>query len=80
MLVLAPVIKALCFLIWFFADGNFYLYALGFTLWSISESFISGTTQAFLYDTLTYVNKKSSLRKYSGAVNFIFMLLWEYPS
>lgn len=30
MLVIAPLIKSLCFITWFFADGNFYLYGLGF--------------------------------------------------
>jgi MFS family permease len=63
MLVIAPIIKSLCFVTWFLADGNFYLYGLGFLLWSISGSMISGTTEALLYDELVIHNKKSEYEK-----------------
>src|SRR3989304_2846791 len=57
MLTYAPLIKAICFVIWFFAGSNFYLYMLGFTIWSIASSFVSGTTEAILYDTLNHYGK-----------------------
>ena len=54
MLTIAPLIKALCFTVWFFANGNFYLYALGFTFWALGSSLVSGTTEAMLYDSVVY--------------------------
>ena len=70
MLFLAPLIKAACFIIWFFADGNFFLYALGFTFWALSESFITGTSQALLYDTLSFAGKKDEYEKILGRSRF----------
>ena len=32
LLVIAPLIKSICFVVWFFANGNFYLYARVFIL------------------------------------------------
>lgn len=66
MLVLAPIFKSGCFLVWFFANGDFYLYALGFTFWAASESFISGTTQALLYDHLKYYKQTKEYEKILG--------------
>jgi MFS family permease len=70
MLTLAPIFKSGCFLIWFFAGGNFYLYALGFTFWAASESFVSGTTQALLYDHLKYFNKIEDYERIAGKKSF----------
>jgi len=50
MLIIAPWIKALCFVCFFFAAGDFYMFALGLLLWSISGTMLSGTTEAYLYD------------------------------
>jgi len=66
MLIIAPLIKSICFVIWYFANGNFYLYALGFVFWSTGSSFVSGTTEALLYDTLTYAGKKDDYEKVLG--------------
>jgi MFS family permease len=70
MLVLAPIFKSGCFLIWFFANGDFYLYALGFTFWAASESLVSGTTQALLYDHLKYFNRSKEYEKILGKKAF----------
>lgn len=70
MLTLAPLLKSGCFLIWFFADGNFYLYGLGFMFWGLSESFISGTTQSLLYDHLKYSEKIDDYEKVLGEKTF----------
>lgn len=72
LLVIAPVIKSLCFVIWFLANGNFYLYALGFLFWSIGSSLVSGTTEALLYDELTVFDKKDEYEKVLGKKNFYF--------
>lgn len=66
MLVLAPFMKSACFLVWFFAKGDFYIYALGFTFWAVSESFISGTTQALLFDHLKYYKKTKEYERVLG--------------
>lgn len=72
MLVIAPLIKSLCFITWFLANGNFYLYALGFLFWSIGSSFVSGTTEALLYDELTVFDKQNEYEKVLGKKNFYF--------
>ncbi len=70
MLVLAPVIKSACFVTWFFARGNFYLYGLGFMFWGLSESFVSGTTQALLYDQLKHSGKSGDYERALGKKTF----------
>ncbi|MDD5055276.1 MAG: MFS transporter [Candidatus Peribacteraceae bacterium] len=52
MLTLAPVLKSFCFLCWYIASGNFWLYALGFVFWALGSTFVSGTTESLLFDTL----------------------------
>jgi len=74
MLLIAPFIKALCFLTWFLANGNFYLYALGFFFWGMAGSFVSGTGEAFLYDNLTFFKKKEEYEKVLGRKKFYFHL------
>lgn len=66
MLIIAPISKSVCFIIWFSANGNFYLYALGFAFWALGSSFVSGTTEAFLYDTSVYSDKKDEYAKVLG--------------
>lgn len=70
MLVLAPLIKSGCFVIWFFARGNFFLYGLGFMLWGLSEAFVSGTTQALLYDQLKHAGKSDDYERVLGRKTF----------
>lgn len=72
LLVIAPIIKSLCFVIWFFANGNFYLYALGFLFWSLGSSLVSGTTEALLYDELVAFNKKEDYEKILSLKKFYF--------
>lgn len=72
MLTIAPIIKSACFIIWFFANGNFYLYALGFVFWALGGSFLSGTTEAILYDTSVYAGKKDEYEKVLGRKKFYF--------
>lgn len=72
MLTIAPLIKALCFITWFFASGNFYLYALGFAFWALGSSLVSGTTEAILYDSVVYADKKEEFEKVLGRKKFYF--------
>lgn len=70
LLVIAPIIKSLCFVVWFFADGNIYLYGLGFLFWSIGSTFVSGTSEALLYDHMVHYKKKDEYEKILGKKKF----------
>lgn len=72
MLVVAPLLKSLCFITWFLAEGNFYLYGLGFLFWALGSSFVSGTTEALLYDELVAFKKKDEYSKVLGQKKFYF--------
>lgn len=74
MLALAPLIKALCFLTWFLAGGNFYLFALGFLLWSMGSTLTSGTSEALLYDTLVHYGKSAHYERALGRRRFYFYI------
>jgi MFS family permease len=52
LLVAAPLAKALTFVCWALADGNFWLYGLGFLFWSVGQSLFSGSKEALLYERL----------------------------
>jgi MFS family permease len=52
LLVAAPLVKALTFVTWALADGNFWLYGLGFLFWSAGQALFSGTKEALLYERL----------------------------
>ncbi len=72
MMALAPLIKALCFVAWFFAHGNFYLYLLGFGLWALGSSFVSGTTESLLYDGMVHFDRTDDYEKAIGRKGFLF--------
>lgn len=74
LLAIAPIIKSFCFLTWFFADGNFYLYALGFLFWSIGSTMKSGTSEAFLYDSLVQYDKEKDYEKVVGRKRISFTI------
>lgn len=50
LLVAAPLIKAVTFVIWAIGGGDFWLIALGFLIWSFSGSLISGSKEALLFE------------------------------
>jgi len=70
MLVLAPLIKSLCFVTWVFADGHFWVYVLGFVFWSLGSSFVSGTSEALLYDTLVHHGQTDDYERVLGRNHF----------
>ena len=74
LLVLAPLIKSLCFVTWFFAGGRFWFFALGFLLWSVGSSFRSGTSEALLYDTLLHHGRRDDYEQALGRRQFYFYL------
>jgi MFS family permease len=74
LLVIAPLIKALCFVIWYFGGGNFSLFALGFLFWGVGSSFRSGTTEALLYDHLVFFDKRHEYEKVLGRKKFYYYI------
>jgi len=74
MLALAPLVKALCFVTWFLAGGNWYLFALGFLLWSLGSALASGTSEALLYDTLVHYGRREEYEKALGRRQFYFYI------
>lgn len=72
LLIIAPLIKSLCFITWYVADGNFYLYALGFFFWGVGSSLRSGTKEALLYDHLAFFEKRQEYEKVLGKEHFYF--------
>ncbi len=74
LLIIAPLVKSLCLLAWYFADGDFYVYGLGFLFWSIGSTFVSGTSEALLYDHVVYYQKKHAYEKVLGRKKFYFYI------
>ncbi len=52
LLFIAPLAKLCTFVCWGIADGNFWLYGLGFLFWSIGSALYSGTGEALLFERL----------------------------
>ena len=50
LLCLAPLVKAVCFVIWVFADGQAIFYFVGIAFWSLASALRSGTKEALLYE------------------------------
>ncbi|RYG32477.1 MAG: MFS transporter [Burkholderiales bacterium] len=50
LLILSPVAKATCFVIWIFADGDVLLYFVGMAFWSLASALRTGTKEALLFD------------------------------
>jgi MFS family permease len=58
------LLKSLCFVFWFFTP-NFAGYMAGFIIWGIGEAFISGATQAYLYELNEGRKDSNYLKSYS---------------
>lgn len=69
MLIVGGICKVLCYTCWLFSNG-FLLFALGFVLWGISESFCSGSEEALLYDCLKQYNQEDKFEEIYGKCNF----------
>lgn len=66
LLVLAPLVKALTFVCWGVANGNFWLYGLGFLCWSAGQALQSGTREALLYERLEALGRSDEFDKVLG--------------
>jgi MFS family permease len=69
LLVLAPLAKALTFVIWGLAAGNFWLYGLGFLFWSLGQAWQSGSREALLYERLAHDGRSDDFDKALGRDN-----------
>jgi len=69
LLVAAPLIKALTFVCWAIAGGNFWLYGLGFLFWSAGQALQSGTREALLYERMATENRSAEFDKVLGRDN-----------
>jgi MFS family permease len=52
LLIAAPLAKSLTFVCWALANGNVWLYGLGFLFWSLGQALMSGTGEALVYERL----------------------------
>ena len=65
LLVVSGVVKGSTFLIWWLLPG-FAGYALGFIIWSLGSSLMSGTAEALLHDTLEADGKQEQFERIYG--------------
>lgn len=69
LLALAPLVKALTFVVWAMADGNFWLYGLGFLFWSIGQALYSGTIEAVFYERLDHEGRAADYAAVYGRIS-----------
>ncbi|QYO78619.1 MFS transporter [Devosia salina] len=69
LLVAAPLFKALTFLFWIVAAGNFWLYAAGFLFWSLAQALQSGSREALLYERMAHDGRTGDYDKVLGRDN-----------
>lgn len=69
LLVIAPLLKALTFVSWGVAGGNFWLYGLGFLFWSAGQALQSGTRESLLYERLEEAGRSAEFDKVLGRDN-----------
>lgn len=69
LLVLAPLAKALTFVLWGVAGGDFWLYGLGFLFWSLGQAWQSGSREALLYERLAHEGRSDEFDKVLGRDN-----------
>lgn len=69
LLFAAPLLKALTFVCWGVAAGNFWLYGLGFLFWSAGQALQSGTREALLFERLEAEGRSTDFDKVLGRDN-----------
>jgi len=69
-IIIGQIAKLLGCIIWMFSS-SFLLYAMGFVLWGISESFCSGAIEALLYEELEHNDNVDQYQKISGRCRFL---------
>lgn len=69
MLSIATLLKAVCYIIWFFSS-SFVMFAVGFLFWGFESAFTSGTEEGLLYDNLKSENRETEFSKIYGRGRF----------
>lgn len=69
LLVVAPLLKSLTFLLWIAAAGSFWLYAMGFLFWSLAQALQSGSREALLYERMAHEGRADDFEKVLGRDN-----------
>lgn len=69
LLVLAPLAKAGTFVLWGFADGNFWIYGAGFLFWSLGQAMQSGSREALLFERMEADGRRAEFDKVLGRDN-----------
>jgi len=70
LIVIAPLLKASCFAIWALFGGSFLVFALGFLLWGSASALLTGTFQAFIYDSMAYKKNQIEFPKVLSKIYF----------
>lgn len=70
LIVVAPVLKGLCYLIWGGLDGTFLIFAIGFLIWGLGSTLITGTYQSFVYDSLAAKGEEDLFPKVLSRIYF----------
>lgn len=70
LIILGKLLKGLCYGVWFFAD-SFWGFATGFLLWGTGSSFVSGTEEALLFDSLKLNRTEESFERVLGRGQFL---------
>ena len=73
MLLIATVLKAVCYLLWYFSNA-FAMFGLGFLFWGIACAFTSGTEEGLIYDQLKSGNRESEFGGIYGRGRFFATL------
>src|SRR5476651_2417983 len=63
-LVIANVLRALCFVVWL--GNSYWFFALGFVLWGVKNALAGGTLEAFVYDELKALGREHEYEKING--------------
>ena len=69
LLIAAPLFKAMTFVLWIVAAGNFWLYALGFLFWSLAQALQSGSRETLLYERMEQEGRTDEFDKVLGRDN-----------
>lgn len=69
LLVAAPLLKGLTFLLWIAAAGSFWIYAAGFLFWSLAQALQSGSREALLYERMAHEGRADDFDKVLGRDN-----------
>ena len=69
MLVIACILQGMCFMLWFYSH-TFVMFMIGFALWGLASSFVSGTEEGLIYDNLKREGREEEFTTIYGRAQF----------